>query len=412
MYTYVKSISLSREMGSGWTDVDLSNTLLRTLFNDYLKVYLTLHNNSLTTDVFVDLDSLKSQYYNFSGTLNDFLIFNNNNTLQTLPNLPTSDKKVVKYYEAIRCNYKAKLGLAGMDVPEGYPDDEKYDLELYRPKYTTDLSLLERTSLITVNGYVHDTVFNNNKLFIKDAGKTIKRSNFNHIGILSFLDVGNITRNKLKNLEVVTPIDGTKSKVYFSVDTDLTSKSVILVLGGYLVFPDNDIFWSNGDNSFVVDMNRIPYLERLYEANNYLDLSSLGLSVSSLDTDLINITEVNSEVILKNYFSLSNSFLLTVEIDKIVTNKVFIRHSNLPGKLTAYQEPILPLIVNYGKMAEYWKTCDHGYWDISIVDTFYRNFILSHQQFDSLVNVTDMLLPNLPYYNSHGYFLEISGFNI
>lgn len=412
MYTLTSTLSLSRAIDSVWSDINLGNELLRNLFNNYNKVYLTVLNTITQETSYVDIDDLKQNHYTFSGTLNDFLILNANNTLPTIQTLPNQNIKTVQYIELIRHGYKLDLSVAGESVPDNYPVDEKNDLSVYRPYYNTDLSVLENTSLLTVNGYIHNTLYENGSLYIKDGGKTIKISKHCHVGCLSFLDVCNIRKKIINNLSFELPDYGLRKKVHFTIDEDATNKAIFMVLGGYLLFPDNDIFYSTGNSSYVIDLNRIPFLERLMESSYYLDLSYLGITEHIINQDMLNISELNSDEFLTKYFLGHNTFIVITDKDKLVNNKIFIRHSNIPGSFISYQDPTLPLITNYGKITEYWKNCDNGYYNLKVVDTFYRNYVISHQQYNSLVNITDQLLPNLPYYNTHGYLLQMSFFNL
>jgi len=109
--------------------------------------------------------------------------------------------------------------------------------------------------------------------------------------------------------------------------------------------------------------------------------------------------------------TLSQSFLVLVDTPNLVTNKIELRHSQLPGMFTAYQDPVYPLLVNYGKVGEYWKTHEDGYWSVTVQDSFLRNYILSQQPIYHLPNITNNLLPSKPFWHSRGYLLEIAAYD-
>ena len=241
----------------------------------------------------------------------------------------------------------------------------------------------------------------------------MRKSRVNHLGILSFLDVGALTKIPLLSANIVGQTESAplKDRIIFSISQDLTNKSFFLVLGGYLVFPHPNVFWRNGEKTFALDLNMLPYLERLYESKAYMDLTALGLTSFPINPDLIDLEEVWSDAILKNYLTLSQSFLVLVDTPNLLTNNIYLRHSDLPGMFTAYQDPVYPLIVNYGKAVEYWKTREDNHWSVTVQDSFLRNFVLSQQSIAQLPYMNGNLIPQKPYWNSRGYLLEISGFN-
>jgi hypothetical protein len=415
MYSYVKALCLARTIGAQWKETDISNIIVYDIFSTYTKVYLELSNPVLTTNVYVDMDTLRIQYSSYNDTLVNLLILIDNATLDTVTELPSTLVRFAKYSDAIRSEYKVSVSKVGVASPENYPEDELIDLELTRPKYQTDMSLIHSHCLVSVNGFYHRTDSDGTKAYVYDGTKSLKKCKQNHLGIMSFLDIGKLTSHRLSK-DNVKPLElnGTlKEKVYFSIDGEediLDNKSYILVLGGYLVFPEDGVFWRNGQKSFALDLNKLPYVERLYESSLYLDQSELELTTHIINQSGLNMDEVWSDAVIKNYFTMSQSFLVTVDVPYMVTKKIHIRHSSLPGMFTTYTDPVYPLFVNYGRAAEYWKTKEDGHWSVTVSDSYLRNYVLSEQAPSLLVNTTDQLVPNKPFHHSRGYLLEISGY--
>lgn len=414
MYTFINAICLSRSIGSQWHEVDLTDILVYDIYVQYSKVYLILHNDILETDVNVDFDSLKIQYSSYNGTLSELLISLGNIALTTVETIPSTEVKYAKYSDAFRSKYKIDIARAGIVTPDSYPVDDMHDLMITRPGFSTDVSLLHSHCLLSVNGFYHMTDADDSKAYVYNGADTMRKGRNNQLGILSFLDVGALTKIKLQKDNIVgqTAESPLSEKIYFSVSEDLDNKSYILVLGGYLVFPETDIFWRNGTHSFALDLNRLRYLERIYEASLYMDMSALGLTSQSFAPDAINVQEVWSDAIIKNYLTLSQSYLVLVDIPYLLTNKIHLRHASLPGMFTAYQNPVYPLIVNDGKVAEYWKVHEDGHWAVSVQDSFYRNYILSQQATTIADNINNHLVPNKPFHHSRGYLLEIAGYHV
>lgn len=412
MYTFKNAVALSRSIGSQWKEVNLSGILVYDIFLNYSKVYLILENDVLTGDQYVDMDILRAEFSSYGNTLEALLVLLDNRTLETVDTLPSSSVKFAKYSDAIRSEYKVELAISGRILPPNFPDSDKEDLKITRPKYTTSMDLLHSHCLVSVNGFYHMTDAANNEAFVYQGAKTMRKVNNNHLGILSFLDVGRLTKIPFTE-EVITPVN-TGSTLYekltFSVDADLDDKSYFLVLGGYLIFPQAEVFWRNGENTFILDLNKIPYLERLIESDMYLDLTHLALTPNAIGDGVYNADELRSDAVIKKYFTLSQSYFVVVDVPHLVTNKIHLRHSNLPGMFTAYQDPVYPLIVKNGKAAEYWKVHEDGHWAVNVQDSFLRNMIVSQQPVRPNETITGNLVPTKPFYHSRGFLLEIAGF--
>lgn len=417
MYNFVNSVCLSRSIGSQWHEVDLSNILVFDIYTTYSKVYLILSNPSLPDNVYVDFDTQFQEFSSYQGTLNQWLMDLGNRTLPTVDVLPSTSVKVAKYSDAIRSGYKVQLTKIGVVTPDNYPASELQDLVITRPEHKTDMGLIHSHCLVSVNGFYHRTDTDAHKAFVYRGGDTGRRSHINHVGILSFLDIGALTKVPIDPTRIYTQsapgVPSTlKDRIYFDIDQDLTNKSVILVLGGYLVFPEQGTFWQSGDHTLALDINQIPYAQRIYESQRYLDLSGLGLTHFPLSKDAIDVDELYSDDVLKRYLTLSQSFLVIVDTSNLITNKIHLRHSHLPGMFTCYQDPVLPLIVSYGKVAEYWKVFEDGYWAVNVEDSFYRNYVLSQQPIYQLKTINGHLLPNQPFWHSQGHLLEILGYHV
>lgn len=415
MYSYVDSVVLSRSTGSQWEHLDISNYVVFDIYNKFSKVYLILSNPVLSGNIYVDFDTLKLEFSGYAGTLIQLLADIADRTLTTVPSLPTTTIKHAKYSDAFRSEYKVDITVIGQAVPDNYPDLDKHDLVITRPKYKTDMRLIHDYCLVSVNGFFHMTDTDGTKAYVHEGADTMRKGRANQMGILSFLDIGKLTKVKLDkaNIYPQDPTSTLKEKIYFDITQNVTDKAVILVLGGYLVFPEPNVFWQRGDKSFALNLNNLPYVERLYESNRAMDLDGLdGLEIETAtsDPDILDFTKVWSDDTIKNYLTLSQSFLVIIDTKHLITQKHHLRHSNLPGMFTSYTDPVYPLIVNYGKMVEYWKTLEDGHWSVTVEDSFYKDYIISQQPTDTVV-YNNFKVPNGNLTHSRGFLLDIMGYN-
>lgn len=412
-YTILATLSLARTFGAAWSKDDLSKQVVSTLFENYQKVYLTLKNSVLTDPLYVDMDSLKEEFGAYSGTLAQLIIDYKDRTFETVSALPTDKLGHVNYSDAFRAGYKVDLTIAGRNLPDNFPQDDKTDLIITRPSYTTDVSKLHTHCMVSVNGFFHNTDTDGTNAFVYDGAETMRKSRNNNLGISSFLNVGKLTKTKFTKDSLYTSSNTShlKDKVLFSIDQDLTGKSFFLVLGGYLIYPDDESFYQTGPNSFALDLMKIPYLERIFESRHFIDLSSLGLEGAGDDEDNVIIDMVYSDDTITKYFLLSQSFFVTVDSQYLLYNHIQIRNAPMPGMFVAYQDPIYPLFVGYGRLAEYWKVEEDGQWSVTVQDSFLRNYVISEQPQRAGVIANDNKLSFRPFDHSRGFLLEITGYS-
>ena len=100
---------------------------------------------------------------------------------------------------------------------------------------------MSRYCLISVNGLLHKADGSVNGLYVRDGAKSSRIANKTNVGIISFKDVGEfdiipINRNMIKQPSETLRL---KEKIYLDLNTDLSNKTVLLSLGGYLHAVDN-----------------------------------------------------------------------------------------------------------------------------------------------------------------------------
>ena len=415
MYKYESSVCLKKTTGSQWHETKINGTIVYLLYSVYRKIILVLSNPVLEKKVYVDMDELKNEFGWYNGTIEDMLESIGNRTLPTIPELPNTNIKYVKYSNAVQAAYKINRTKIGVNLPFNYPSEELIDLVITRPKYDTDISLLFSHCLLSVNGYYHNTDYNKENVYIVDGAKSLDICGTNHVGITSFLDIGKLTRIKLKE-DDISLIDNAlpkQAKVQFKVDLDVANKSFLLILGGYMIRPQEGVFWQSGENVFTLDMNRIPYPERLMESENFIDNSSLKLikdtDALELGDNAYDLDQIYGEEVIRKYFQLSQSFFVVIDKPSILTNINKVQTSKLPGYITVYDSPTQPLVVGYGRLAEYWKKKEGNRWLVKVTDSVMRNYVINSDSKVNLSIVNNHYLSNFPIRESYGAFLEMSG---
>lgn len=414
MYSFLKVRVLPKTLAAQWSDLDASNLIVASLYSSYRAIFLVVLPPGETEPVYVDFAQLQVEYAQYPNTLSVLLQVLGDRALDTVPQLPDETVDYVKYSDAVRVGYRCQFASAGHIYPSTYPTQDLPDLKVTRPETDTDLSLLHSHCLLSVNGYYHQTDTDGEACWILGGGKSAHALNANHIGITSFLDVGRVTKLGLQDSWIGLPpgYDLLMDKILITVPEDqgFQPKSWFLVLGGYLVLPEQGVLWQTGDRQYCLDLTRLPYLERLLESKTSIDLSDLQLTPSELNANNLNLAEIWSDAVIRRYLLLSQSFLVGVDRDHLFYSKQSLRQFNEPGVFTCIQEPTAPLLVGYGRTAEYWKVLEDRVWAVTAQDTYLRNYMFNELAQGLLVNVTDQLENRRPDFISQGALLVMGAY--
>ena len=319
----------------------------------------------------------------------------------------------INYQLANSAGYKfniIKIGNYVYDPLAYYHKDNFPDIEITRPGSSTDMSLLHNKTLMTVNGYVHPTTYVDERLFIGNATKSMSKSKSNSVGILSF--------NKLSSPLVKTQI--TPDMVTAEEQQPMFNKAIItfsrdigvpiLCVCGYLIFENPEYFYRVSSNSFALRLDKLNYLEKLYELNRYRDIfADLEVPVSPNNSSMVDATVVRSNEVITRFLSSYNSFLVEVPTTSLTTSKLFLEQSNVPGNFRIEQQPFLPMIVGYGKIGEYIKrkTNDTKF-TVYVNDAYYNNHIFSYLSTEDIQVYNDHRLPGRTYRLSPAFFLKMT----
>lgn len=420
-YSFVRAVALPRSAGAQWASPNITTVSLLNLYLTYEELYVVLTHTAIVGEVYVDMNLYRSTYSSYAFNISTWLSTEiGTDSLLHSDTLPSEHITFASYANSVAQRYKIALATPHPDDPDNY-----LDLRLSRPSYTTDLELIHNYSLVSVNGFIHITQNStNNTILIKDGATTAKRSRLNHVGLTSFFNMGDMVKLPIlpNNIHKLTPtstlMDGLTFSVTLPNNFDLDNKSYILVLGGYMVFVNDGTiepvainnpgtFWRNGNNSFRVNLNNLNYLNRIFESNQYIDLSSLGVDNLN-EPSTVDIQELMSDASILKYFQLSQSFLVVINTPKLFVKTITIRDHNTPGHFTTNIEPKYPLCVGYGRIAEYNKEPSDDGWAVTVADSYTRRFVFGYKRPVDDGLVSDQLVPYAPYSSLAGKLIQIS----
>jgi hypothetical protein len=301
----------------------------------------------------------------------------------------------VTYQLANTAGYKfniTKIGHHHYDELAYYHKDNFPDLEVTRPGTSTDMTLLHTKALMTVNGYLYLTTVIDDKLYIPNATASMVKSRANSIGILSFNTLSNPI-SKIKLTEDMITAEGLTSlydKVIITLDEDIAHP--ILSICGYMIFEHPEFFYRVGENSFALRLDRLNYMEKLYELNKFRNIfEELEVPTSLSNNSVVDPSVARSDAVITKFLTTYNSFIVNVPVNAIEVNKIYLEHSTIPGNFRTQVEPKLPILAGQGKITEYHrrKTNDTKY-SVTISDPIYQNYLFSK-----------MSTENIGLYNAH-----------
>ena len=420
-YTFKNSIVLSTSAGAQWTELDLSDKILSNIFLLYRRVLVTVHNTVTNEDQTFDLETYRASYSNYDASLSQWLSTAMDGValiVLTPSEIPNYSLAQVLYANLFRLRYKVNKAIMGMNVPNNY-SGYLPDLKITKELYTFNVSKLDTHALVSINGFIHNTASSTSDssyVYIEEGAKSADKCRANGIGMLSFADIAPIRKLRIKpeNISSNSASGNLYDQLTFSVDlpndmTTLDNKSFILVLGGYMIFIKENIFFKQGDLSFSLNLKTIRYVDRILESDQFLDLSKLGLTKYPQYNDAYNTAELIGNDVIKKYFTLSQSFLVVIDTPVLYTDTITIKDCDIPGNFRTYTEPRYPLFVGHGRIAEYWHTRQVGYWEVTVTDPYLRNFILTQGPELTSGYITDQLDPTKPTASLRGHFVAISG---
>ncbi len=412
MYLLKSSVCLERTIGAQWTNVDLSEVLIGSAYQQYKNFFLILSHPSSSEDLYVDMSQLAIEAYSFYGTVSEWLRFIGDSALPFVTDIPSTKRKFVKYANAIQTGYITSFAKMGYNYPTEMSKGSLTDISLQRDQFKTDMELFGKGCLITVNGVIHRTASNDKKAYAIDGAKTVRHTNNTAIGIISFLDVGKLTQVTLNPANIFSldndtlPSDG----VIFTLeeDIDLENKSFFLVLMGTPVFINSKNFEQIGVRTFLLKLSLLNYEERLMDAKKYMDLSPLEFTGPNHGPSFFSLEQIHSLESIRKVLTLSQSFFVIVDTPNLHVEKHSILKASFPGQFRSYTDPVYPLMVNGGRLVDYWKIEEVGCWSVDVTDSYLRRYVLTETDRLRAQFASDALDTTRRYEHAEGHFLEIS----
>lgn len=408
MYEFISSKVIEKKVYPSVIDLDISKHKMVDIYSMFVRSFVHVWNTITLRKEYIDLESIRDKYILSNLELERVLRIENNIDIYD-KDIPTKVNMAL-YRDVYLSGYKVDLCKVGQQLPDNYPKSDMPDLVITRYPYNTDMSLLHTHCVVTINGYIQvtDASKEYNEAYVINGANNFRYGNDNHMGILSFYNLGRVKKIPIKEDMIISAKEAKiQEKVYINTGVDLSHKTVFLSLGGYLIHEEVGVMYPAGDNMICLNLHRLQLLEKYFESRKYVDLSSLGLDVSDHNKEMINVEEFYSDKVLRKWLSLPQSFIIVLDAEDLIFNKIYLRPGKLPGKYITYHDPGLPLFTGYGIMQEYWVTKEHDQYCISTMPTVHNNYTFRNTTDHYKCNVDDSRLTGDTYDMNQPYFLQI-----
>lgn len=407
MYTLVSAISKRKEAGSRWTNTDISDIPLSDLYRDYHEVYVVLSNSFYTGNRTLVLSTIRDTALSSTLTIPQYLTSIGNASLPVIEQLYRVNTKWISYSNAFRANYKVRPTPANGHVDSTIPLSERDWLSITRAN--TDYNLFFKSCLVSVNGLLHKTDTDGERVYIIDGMKSCRISGENHMSILNFMNLGELEFLPITEQMIHRryPDEPLKQRVYIDIGTSKPGKYPMLVVGGYLHILDQRSFFQVSDSIYAFNIKNVPWRERFFESRKLIDLSSLELEEFTHNDNQIVESELYSDLNITKMFTLSQSFLVFIDNLDLFVEYDVLRTTRLPKMYTSYTEPKFPLTLGYGLFGDYWKIKENDRWSVTVSNNLKWNYIFNTVPEGDLVSYDDSVSPYDPVEKSRCQFMKI-----
>ena len=375
MYSYVNAFLREKGKNKTWKEVNISLTPLFTVFTKYIDGYIVLDNPTISASpLYVNFELLKQSslaFYNMTFEL--WLATLSNNPLPLYSNPPILTEKTVMFSDAVQARFKIEA--CKENDPYAITGSDLHELSLH--KDYIDYDILHNRVLTTVNGFLHPNYGVDEHLIIREAncikryGKPLK------IGLISFKDIGDltqiaITEEMIKQVAVTIPL---KQTTLIDLSLDLTNKSVMVSIGGYLHVNDRIIDVVNKEEGLVrLNMEYLSLDRRIFEMEDYLGCNTLGLTRSEIRENTILVDEIESNGFITKLLTLTQSFIIIVDNPNVTIEKKLINKTRMFGTYEYGTEPVFPLVSHSGRFMEYWRCNQNGVWVLSVDNNLEKTY--------------------------------------
>jgi hypothetical protein len=162
-----------------------------------------------------------------------------------------------------------------------------------------------------------------------------------------------------------------------------------------------------GEDIFCLETQSLPLIDRFYESEKLIDMSSLGLERNGKNKVQISRAQLTSDEVLTKWMTLSQSFLVLINNDVVNIEREQIETGSSWGMYVSPTEPKYPLLSNYGSFFTYTKAVDDGKWTLTVGANTVNNLLVNTAEDFNSPFPADNRIPHNREETSRAHFLRI-----
>lgn len=363
MYRLTSVYAIPNTPKGQWGEIEFAELTGKQLYQLYRSAYLTLESDLLQDPVTIDAGVYYAPLSSQDKKLTEIFDEWTDTTALKAVDKPSYVVKKALFTDAFRAGYMVHKSMPGAHRSAGNDNRQKTEMQISRSG--TDMRLFEKYCLISANGYFYRVQADQDIAYIQEAGKTLLKSRYNHVGILSFQQIAPIKTYPIEGDVLSLDPQGSKSQgVNIALPVaDLKGKSLLLCLMGYLHLPGDGVYQAVSEDRAHVKLNRINLAERYKESRQFVDWSSV---VENQSQAAVDGRDLFSDESVDQIFKHPQTFWVVVDTPSLRVVKEPARTLPLPGQYIHHEEPVGLLTTGEGRVMEYWKRYYDQEWAIYV----------------------------------------------
>lgn len=388
MYQFISAAVLPVGINTSWKEVNIKQMIVKNVYQNYKKIIIKVKRTLDNIELYLDIEKNYNQFNNYNYTIE--VMLNNLTPLNshTTELWPLSNVRTMRYEDIHRLNYKVKLARLGYNNLDNLRHDELEDI-MIEPRYNMqNTKNIHYYGMVTINGYIHNTGWDGNNVYAIGGGKTYWERNLDIAGLISLPTAEPVSKLNFQEswIKELPDIPFYQSMI-LSIPNLAEEDTVLFVIGGYLYLPDQKGINRLNATDYKFNLCQTAFQERLIDIVNLIDKETpLDTTQITLDKTVIQSNDYIVKVLL-HYLS----HVVIIKGQQLGVNYITLRSTNIPNSFKTYQEPIYPLLNNYGRLMEYWKQEEDGHWTLDVVNGNHNKYLHNRHNKDRYTKLTDKL---------------------
>ena len=333
MYRYKNAVVKDR---NGWSEKDISEETMRSIGQSYedVRFHLDYQIEGITVEVhYTDIEPLIKRSIK---TVAQWFIDNNNRALPHRLKLTNiSNRQHVQMKDLWEAGYEIHITNKDVHPETALLPSACRDLLIRHPTYSSN-DVYDNMA-ISINGLLYPTINSEYGPYLAGVWPKLRALKELYASVISFKRLGGFKQIPLTKAMVYQPssIHSLKDSIYLNVGVDLSQKTVLLVLGGYLHVLDGN-YQIIGDQQLKINSSQIPLTQRILSTQK-----ELGLTLPGLDTGggSINDKLLMSDDSLTKYIDLPNTFLMVLDKEVYYAHEV-LTYGGMPDRYFSKERPM------------------------------------------------------------------------